>query len=264
LRDGVIATTVNPYAAYQAAVVFDMSAGHHARALEIGDDARAAFNTIDNPYALTAFLGSTATFQGMAGRTHQARADAEQALQLARSSGNRYLLAGAYNGTAWALQRDEPDAALAAAEQSLALYREVGISAAPATGVMGLAGGLRARLGDNTGALELLHEAIIIGRDQATLPQLAGGLDWALSPLTRTGRPDVAAVFLGGLSGGALAHFGNFPGVETARARTLERVHAVLGDQKTDELVAHGAAMSYDELVQYAIQQLAQPDSNPG
>src|SRR5262249_23292995 len=47
MRDGIIAGTVNPYAPYQAAVAFEMSAGNHARALEIADHARAAFGTID-------------------------------------------------------------------------------------------------------------------------------------------------------------------------------------------------------------------------
>jgi hypothetical protein len=262
LRDGIISTIVNPYAPHQAAAAFELSAGNHARAREIGDEARAALNTIDNPYAQTAFFGSIATFEGMAGRIEDARADAGRAVQLARQSGNRYLLAGAYHGTAWALQRDDPAAALAAAEKSLAFYREIDIAAAHAPGVNSLTGGLRARLGDDAGALELLHEAVIVGRDQGVRPQLAAALDWALSPLSRTGQADVAATFIGGLTGGALAGVGNFPGVDTARARTLERIRTVLGDEKTDELVAHGAAMSYDELVEYAIHHLARPHTN--
>lgn len=38
----------------------------------------------------------------------------------------------------------------------------------------------------------------------------------------------------------------------------LERVRAVLGDDQTYELVARGATMSYDELVQHAIDHLEQ------
>ena len=121
---------------------------------------------------------------------------------------------------------------------------------------MALAGGLRARLGDDTGALELLHEAVALARDQGVRPQLAAALDWSLSPLRRTGRPDVAATFLGALTDGPLADVGNFPGVADARSRSLDRVRGVLGDTKTDELVAHGGAMSYDALADYAIRNL--------
>ena len=245
-----------------AAVTFEMTAGNHARALEIADDARAALDTVDNLYAQAHVLGAIAMYEAMAGRIDDARADAERAVELARRSGNRNLLANAHHATAWALQRDDPAAALAAAEQCLDLYRQSDIAAFAASSVMALAGGLRARLGDDPGALELLHDAVVVGRDQGTRPQLAAGLDWALSPLTRTGRPDVAATFLGGLTRGALAGVGNFPGVDAARARTLERVRAVLGDDQTDELVARGATMSYDELVQYAIHHLDRPDTN--
>ena len=121
--------------------------------------------------------------------------------------------------------------------------------------MMALAGGLRARLGDDIGALELLHEAVTLGRDQGVRPQLAAALDFALALLVRTGRPEVAATFFGALTGGSLADVGNFPGVAAARSRSLERVGDVLGDQ-TDTLVARGAAMSYDELTEYAIRQL--------
>jgi hypothetical protein len=38
--------------------------------------------------------------------------------------------------------------------------------------------------------------------------------------------------------------------------RSLDRVRSVLGDAKTDELVARGGAMSYDALADYAIRNL--------
>jgi len=261
MRDGIIATTANPFAPSQAAVAFEMTAGNHALALHILDDTRGALDTLDNLFAQTFFLTSTATFAAMAGRIDDARADAERAAELARRSGNVNLLASSQHAAAWALQRDDPAAALAAAEQYLDLYHESDIAAFAASSVMALAGGLRARLGDDDGALELFHEAIIVGRDQGTRPQLAAALDWALSALTRTGRPDVAATVLGALTRGALAGVGNFPGVDAARARMLDRVRALLGNDETDQLVARGATMSYDELVEYALDHLDRPDT---
>jgi predicted ATPase len=262
IRDGIIATTVNPFAPHQAAVVVEMAAGNQTRALELAEHARGAIDTIDNAYARSYFLATIAMFEAMAGRIDDARADAEPAAELGRRSGNRSLLAAGYHATAWALKRDDPAAALAAAEQYIDLYRQFDVTAYAVSTVTALAGGLRARLGDDPGALELLREAVLVGRDQGTRPQLAAVLDWALSPLNRTGQPDVVATFIGALTDGALAEVGNFPGVEGARARTLERVRADLGDDKTDELVARGTAMSYDELVEYAIHHLGQPQTN--
>jgi predicted ATPase/class 3 adenylate cyclase len=258
LRDGIISTTVNPFAAHVAAAAFEMTAGNHAQALEIADHARAELDTVDNLYAQSHMLGGIAMNEAIAGRFDDARADAERALELARRSGNRNILANAHHATAWALRRDDPAAALAAAEQCLNLHRESDIGAFVASSVMALAGGLRGRLGDDPGALELLHDAIVVGRDQGTRPQVAAGLDWALSPLTRTERPDVAATFLGGLTRGALGGLGNYPGVDAARERALDRVRGVIGNDQTAELVARGAAMSYDGLVQYAIDYLDQ------
>ena len=255
LRDGVVTTTLNPFAPHSGAVVFEMAAGNSLRALEIANETRAELPTVENPYAEAAFLGAVATFEAMAGEFEQARADAERALAIGRRSRNVVLIASSLHGTAWALQRDDPTAALAAAEEFIALYRELDVGRGSASSVLALAGGLRARVGDDGGALELLHEAAIVSRDQGVRPQFAAALDWSLSPLLRRGRPDVAATFLGALTEGPLTDVGNFPGVAAARSRSLERARKVLGDA-TDGHVARGAAMSYDELIEYAIGQL--------
>jgi hypothetical protein len=242
--------------------VCETSAGNHARALEIADHARAALDTVDDLYPQSYLLTTMAMFKAMASRIDDARADAERGLELARRSGNQMLLASAYHATAWALLREDPAAALAAAEQYLDLCREFHIMAFAAVGsVMALAAGLRARLGDDPGALELLHDAIIAGRDQGRRPQVVAALDWALSPLTRNGRADVAATLLGGLTHGALAGVANFPGVDAARARALDRIRRALSGDKADELVARGAALSYDALVSYAVQNLDRPNT---
>ena len=119
-----------------------------------------------------------------------------------------------------------------------------------------MAGGLRFRLGDPNGALELLREAVVVARDLGARPQLSATLDWSLSPLVKVGRPEPAATLVGALTRGALADVGNFPLVAGARARTLERVRVELGEDSTDRLVAEGAAMTYDEIIDYALRHL--------
>jgi tetratricopeptide (TPR) repeat protein len=255
-RDGIVVSTVNPFIPYVHAVTLEMTTGNHARALEIANDTRTKLDTVDSPYAQASFLGGIANFEAMAGQLEQARADAERAVELASQSGNVMVMALAHHGLARALQPDDPAAALAAAEQYLGLYGEFDIAAGAASSVMALAGGLRARLGDDPGALALLHEALTLARDQGVRPQLAAALDWTFSPLLRTGRPEVAAMFLGALTDGPLADVGHWPGVAAARLRSLDRVRSVLGDAKTDELVARGGAMSYDALADYAIRNL--------
>jgi predicted ATPase/class 3 adenylate cyclase len=260
MRDGIVAGTLNPLEPHIAAVVFEMAAGNHARALEIVEQIHSALNTIDDPFVEASARSGIASFQAMAGRTDQARADADRALELARRIQNQFLLLSAYHATAWAYQRDDPATALAASEEFLRIYRQTNIDRRSAGSLLALAGGLRARLDDNIGALDHLHEAALLDRDQGTRPQLAGALDWALSPLLRTGQPDVVATFLGALTRGVLAQVSNFPGVNAARARTLERVREVLGNA-TDELVSRGAAMSFDEVVDYALHHLDRPDN---
>jgi hypothetical protein len=251
-RDGIVEATVDAFAPYAANVVFEMAAGNPAQSLKVASDTRAKLDTVDNVYAQATFLGTIASFEGMAGQFDQARADAERALELARRSRNLAVIATSLHGTAWALQRDDPVAALAAAEEYIDRYREFGTGPGATGSALALAGGLRARLGDDTGALEFLQEAVTLARDQGSRPQFAAALDWSLSPLLRNGRAEVAATFLGALTDGPLADVGNWPGVATARSHSLERARKQLGEQ-TDADLARGAAMNYDEIAEYAI-----------
>jgi predicted ATPase/class 3 adenylate cyclase len=262
LRDGVIATSPHPFAPHMALGYIEIATGHFGRALDIENDARAAFDALgDNPYDEAHLLGGLSMFEAMTGQLDQARADAERSLDLARRLQNPTALGAALHASAWVLQRDDPAAALAAAEQYLEKYSHGGVAMSVPGSVMALAGGLRARIGDLVGALELLREAVIVSRDQGARPQLAAALDWSLSPLIKVGRPEPAATFVGALTGGPLAEMGNFPDVDAARARILERLHVELGDDTSDALVARGAAMTYDEIVEYALHHLEPPDT---
>jgi len=251
LRDGIVMSTMDPLAPYAGAVVFEMAAGNHSRALELGDATRAVLDTVDNPYSQAGFLGTIAAMEALAGHFEQARADAERALEVARRLQNVAVIANALQATALALRDDDPTAALAAAEEVLDLDRAYGVGTnAPI--MMSVAGVITARLGDDRGGLARLHGAVTVARDQGVRPQLIAALDWCLGPLLRTGRPDVAATILGGLTAGALADVSDFPNVSAIRSRRLERIREQLGDQ-TDSYLARGAAMSYNELTDYAI-----------
>jgi predicted ATPase len=250
-RDGIVVGTVDPFNPYFAAVVFEMAAGNHARALELAADTRAEIDSVDNYFSQSWFLSSVASMEALAGNFEQARVDAERALALARRLQNASALANALQGTAYALHRNDPRAALAAVEEFLDLYRTFGLGTGTAN-MLNVAGAIHIRLGDDIGALARLRDAITVARDQGVRPQLTATLDWSLGPLLRTGRPEVTATFLGALSDGALADVSHFPNVVASRSRNLQRVRDLLGDQ-TDTYVARGAAMTYNELTEYAI-----------
>ena len=84
-------------------------------------------------------------------------------------------------------------------------------------------------------------------------------LDWSVLAFVRTGRPDVAVVFLGVLTQGALADVSNYLLTGAySRDQALDRLRPVIGDDaEVDALIDRGAAMSYDEVEVYALEQLA-------
>ena len=151
LRDGVIATSPHPLVPYVTLGYIEIVTGHFGPALDILNEARTALDALgalgDNPYPESQLLAVLSIYEGMTGQIDQARADAERSLELARQLQNPTALGGAFHATAWVLQRDDPTAALAAAEQCLEKYRGGG-SMAAAGAAMALAGGLRARIGD--------------------------------------------------------------------------------------------------------------------
>ena len=255
-HDGVVTTATNPFMAYQALTFIELATGNAQRALEISRDVGASLEAVGDPWSRAQHLASVATYEAMVGQLDAARADAESVLDVARRLQNPGLLTDALHAKAWAYQRDEPAVALAAAEQWMELYRTGLAKGGSAAGMFSLAGGLRFRTGDSDGALELLRAAVVLARDLGARPQLAAALDWSLSPLVKVGRPESAATLVGALTRGALADVGNFPLVAATRDRTLERVGAELGDDTTDRLVAEGAAMTYDEIINYALRHL--------
>jgi hypothetical protein len=183
-------------------------------------------------------------------------------MQIAQGAHNSFALAAALHGRAWALQRGDPAELLAIAERFLDIYRAANVHRGLAPGLIALAAGAQARLGNEPAALALLREAIVICRDDGTRPMAAAVLGFALSPLRRAGGPEVAAVLVGALDRGVLASVANFPGAPEGRVRVLTQLRDDLGDQQTDELAARGAAMSYDELIAYAVESLSKAASS--
>jgi tetratricopeptide (TPR) repeat protein len=231
--------------------------GHREEASALLDEGRVAFAN-DAPYVEASFLSAAGTYLALLGRYDDARECSERAVDLAREIGSRALLVHALSSLAWSLQRADPETAIARLDELLEVNDDDRFSGIQCT-ARALRGGLKARLGDQDEAFAMLHQAALIARDEGVRPQLGAVLDWAVLALVRTGRPDVAVVFLGILTHGALSDVSNYLLTgDYARDQALERLRSVIGDDtEVDALVARGAAMSYDEMVTYALEQLA-------
>ena len=133
-------------------------------------------------------------------------------------SQNRAVSALARHGLAWALSRDEPEAALQAIDHYLEMLGGIttnGIAGA----ALGLAGGLRGRLGDPVGAVEALRGGVVASRDEGARPQVAATLEWSISVLIQVGRTEAAAVCMGALTAGALAAVSKYPSMFAGAVR---------------------------------------------
>ena len=104
----------------------------------------------------------------------------------------------------------------------------------------------------------MLYQAALIRGDEGVRPQLGAVLDWSVLALVRTGRPDVAVVFLGILTQGALADVSNY--LLTGAYRGSGDPQAPARDRRRRRgRCAHRPwrGMSYDEVEVYVLEQLA-------
>jgi predicted ATPase/class 3 adenylate cyclase len=262
LRDGVLVGSPFPFLPHENLAFVEILTGNQKRAREILTVARDSLGMIDDHYLEAHLLSVCAAYFGLAGDVDQARADGERSLELARGLGNRTLIAEVSTTLAYAIQRDQPEAALRSLELGIETLRE-GWGTSTGSAALALAGGIKARLGDEVGALRYLHGAVTVSRDQGARPSMAAALDWSLRVLVRMERPDTAAVFVGALTAGALSEVSDYPiSSPRTRDRILGRVRETLGGDATQALVDRGAAMTYEEIVDFAVEQLEPPPTD--
>jgi len=170
------------------------------------------------------------------------RTTAEEAVRLARGLGNPSALADALYVYSWAATT-EPAIALAALDECIALTR-AGASDGVFDGALTQAARLRAESGEVDLAVELLREAVAhsfqIGYRRATLFALSVGVEI----LAYLGYSEPAAVI-----------FGYRPSRITNPPRALR---SGLSPDTYERAVARGGAMTFDEIVAYALAQLDQ------
>jgi tetratricopeptide (TPR) repeat protein len=256
MRDGIATEAVYSFLPHQNLIFAELMVGARDRAEALLDEGLLAFANTD-PYTQGNFLATSGTFLALLGRDDEARTAAERAVELARSIGSRTLLVQSLSAAAWALQRSEPEAALQRIDELFDVAGDAPWYSGAEGTATALAGGLRARLGDLEGAFRLLHRAALVTRDEGVRPQFAAVLDWSVLALLRVGRPDTAVVLLGTLTEGVLADVSNYLLTGSySREQALDRIRPLVGPE-FDALVARGGAMTYDEIVAYALEELS-------
>jgi predicted ATPase/class 3 adenylate cyclase len=254
LRDGIVVDSILPSFPHVNLIFAELMTGHRDEAERLIDEGLDAFRGGD-PYVESNFLGACGTYLALLGRYDDARAVSERAIDLARMIGNPSLHLYALMSLAWALQRTDPRGALACID-AMINQADGELFAGVQCTALALGGGLRARLGDLDGSFDWLHKAAVTARDEGVRPQLGSVLDWSVLALVRRGRPEVAVVFLGILTQGTLADVSNYLLTGSySREQALERLRPEVDD--FDVLIEQGAVMSYDEVVDYVLEQLA-------
>jgi predicted ATPase/class 3 adenylate cyclase len=204
------------------------------------------------PYVLTHLLAVEAYIAEMVVDLDRGRPPAEAAVASARSVGNPTGLAVALGTYGRVMRYHDPDAALAALEESISLTQS-----GAGDGVYGLVLGAAAELRaerDLRGALAALREGIVYSDDIGDYPMVVYALDHGVRVL-KVLEPGLAALLHGYTSSPAALLLATSPVGDPPRA-VLDTMRQQLGDDAYERAVDRGAAMTLREVTQYALPEL--------
>ncbi len=207
----------------------------------------------DHPYEQSILHSTTSTLLNMIGDRDGARWAADESLRIARRLQNPTALGFALFAVGFAGVDDDPDVALAALDESIALTRAGGYDAAFGT-TLSAAAAIRARKGDTLGALRDLRDAVVHSSEVGDPMNFSTAIATGAVIATLAGRHDLAAV-LGGFSEdsptGLIARRQvgeqELAGLQQSQRETEE----VLGTAEFATARARGAAMDPDQLTIY-------------
>ncbi|HXY94962.1 MAG TPA: adenylate/guanylate cyclase domain-containing protein [Acidimicrobiia bacterium] len=262
LRNGVPPGCPAPLMVYVAAAAIAITSGDATGGMGILSDAlddRAAAHDIyaqANLHAVRSFMST------VLGDDEQARRDADATLELSRRLGNPSHLAIALTafGSAW--RERDPERARRALEESLQWVRDGASDVNLALACQELAR-LRVRDRDLVGALFAIWGAVGHSHLTGDRPEIVGALLIAAAVLAAAGRDEESVTVSLGVTTGPLREL---VVVETdptyaEQVELLRDARAVLGDERYDVAAARGRAMSYEELVAYAMAELELAES---
>jgi hypothetical protein len=158
------------------------------------------------------------------------------------------------------LAQIDPEAALAALDESIALTR-AGASAFAFGAALHQAARLRAQIGDAGAAMQALKASVAHEHQRGSRPSIVITLTVGVDVLATLGYAEQAAVLAGVITGGPLAPL-IADRIDSTEQVSLERalapVREKLGADGYARCTARGAAMSYDEIIDYTLTELDQ------
>ncbi len=201
----------------------------------------------------------TAAIANLTGDHDTARSEVLQGVAVARRVGMPSLLAAALSIHGQVLCDENPQDALSALDEAIRLF-EAGAGNVMYPPTLMISAVLRAGAGNLTGAVRAVHTVVGQAVRNGRRPDLADGV--AIAALVLAGNPDsyVAAATLGGARHGlSLGQIGAiYSAIHQGRYdRALEQVATSLGHDAYTNARQHGAAMTYDEIIAYTLDQLA-------
>jgi predicted ATPase/class 3 adenylate cyclase len=194
-------------------------------------------------------------FRWIAGDRDVANQLANDALQSARQSQSPTRTALALYGRAYTLQDDDPDRAISHLREGIDLFRRTRTNTMTML-CLQLLSRLEAQHGDTTAALQSALAALRHGHETRNRLYTSYGIRFSASVLLRVNRNDAAAVLWGWIDD---AGYGLLTGGEAMLSEhDTARIREALGAKHYAALRAKGAAMTYDEIIKYTLEETEQ------
>jgi predicted ATPase/class 3 adenylate cyclase len=194
-----------------------------------------------------------ALYTVLTGDVDSARESARIGLEAAQELGQPSALAIAHYANGMVQAEVDPDAARRHCEASMALTTG-GASDVVYANALGTLAQLFDRGGDSQGAMRTVRESIAYADSIGDRPPMVGTLHTAGRLLTRVAPPETVAVFAGGVFDGWFQAMSEIvPESDRLPVEALTRVEAELGADDYHSAWVRGAAMSYEELVAFAL-----------
>jgi tetratricopeptide (TPR) repeat protein len=245
--------------AFSAEAVALQNVGRFDEAIAIYDRCQEVLEASGQSGSTTGSLvwSSLAIVRAAQGDYVRAREANEHALRIARATQNPTALAQAQFAEGLARCPDDPEAGLAAFEESA---RIMGSGAGDATldSALSRVSELRAEAGDRTGALEALADALHHSVEVTGRMGLAYTTTFSLRTFAALGAAQAAATVAGAVERGALPGASIWEGRDAdARELAASRIAAALTPAEVEACAEHGASMTEDEVVAFIRAEIA-------
>jgi hypothetical protein len=201
-------------------------------------------------FYLSGYHGASAFFSSVVGDFERGKAHAGESLRLARETGSPSSTVAALAQVGYSQWRDNPDAALAALLESIALS-DPGTMNVMISPARSLAATIEARNGHVESALAHLRDSVTHSVDEGDNTTIFSCYDRAIRVFAFLRNDEPAAELAGAVTVGPFASLSTISVGPEAEERdaALAAVRGRLGDAVFEGAVARGAGWSFDEIL---------------